>query len=346
MISRSALSLAALLALGVSAVPLAAQARLADVATDANDPFNLSDTEPSIAVNPLNPLEIVIVTFSENWGPGVRAPIWRSTNGGLTWTKLFVIPEPAAGASGPGDQKIAFDRAGNLHVAELGVVFDLRDYVFRQTLTIMDPLTVGAAYGDDQPHLDIDKTAGACANVLYSAWLDFSPGQPLSTVSNSTNRGVTMTDVGVGTNTFPNRTTASRSSPRWPSLRHLQDARGAQGRTRECPLRVARSDDCGATWTGLGAGGVSVHGAPTVVTFFTNQFGTPPKGRSPGRGAATLDRSRPRRWRRLRRLCESGREWVRADLRRALDRRRRDLELKPRDRRHAPLGVPGDRGRK
>ena len=72
------------------------KAQVVDIATNATDPFNLSDTEPSIAINPVNPMEIVVVTFSEGWGPGQPAPIWRSTNGGTTWAKLFVLPQPSA----------------------------------------------------------------------------------------------------------------------------------------------------------------------------------------------------------------------------------------------------------
>lgn len=281
MIPCRILPLLALVVTGANGEALAAQARIADIATDANDPLNLADTEPSIAVNPLNPLEIVIVTFSENWGPGVAAPIWRSTNGGLTWTKLFIVPQPAPGVSGPGDQKIAFDRAGNLHVAELGVGGGLQDFVFRQTGAITSALTAGASYGDDQPHLDIDRSTGACANALYSPWLDFSLSRPRSTSSNSTNRGVTLTDVAVGNNAaFPNRTSRIAVAPNGRAFLIYKTREGSAGANFEnAHFRVSRSDDCGVTWTGLGAGGVSVHGAPAVVTFFTNQFGNPAKGK-------------------------------------------------------------------
>src|SRR5262249_30557916 len=43
-------------------------------------------------------------------------------------------------------------------------------------------------------------------------------------------------------------------------------------------FRVKRSDDLGATWNGL-PGGVSVHGAAPVTTFFTTKFGNPAKGK-------------------------------------------------------------------
>src|SRR5262245_39935722 len=54
------------------------------------DTFN--DGETSIAVNPANPDEIVITAFSGSWG--VTAPLWHSTDGGITWTKRFTVPAP------------------------------------------------------------------------------------------------------------------------------------------------------------------------------------------------------------------------------------------------------------
>ena len=112
----------------ILAIPLAliapqamAQARVVDIATDALDPSNLADTEPSIAVNPVNHREIVIVAFSEAWGPGTAAPIWKSRDGGVNWIKVRQLPQPtvpspipgapAVALAGPGDQKIAFDAA-------------------------------------------------------------------------------------------------------------------------------------------------------------------------------------------------------------------------------------------
>src|SRR5437763_10446964 len=67
---------------------------LVNVATDQTDPRDLTDAEPSIAVNPLNPLDIAIVTFSEPWEAQAGAPVWRSLDGGATWTKTRIIPRP------------------------------------------------------------------------------------------------------------------------------------------------------------------------------------------------------------------------------------------------------------
>lgn len=79
--------------------------------TDTNlkntDTFN--DGEVSIAIDPLNTNRIVMTAFSGSWG--TTAPLWLSTNGGVTWTKEFTInPPPGAGGvlGCPCDQVVDF----------------------------------------------------------------------------------------------------------------------------------------------------------------------------------------------------------------------------------------------
>ncbi len=70
---------------------------IADVIINNTDP-NLKNTnrasnsEPSIAINPLNPQEVDIFAFSGGWG--ADAPIWHSSNGGSLWTDELTIPNP------------------------------------------------------------------------------------------------------------------------------------------------------------------------------------------------------------------------------------------------------------
>jgi hypothetical protein len=261
---------------------------LVDIANDASDPFNLADTEPSIAVNPVDPMKIAVVSFSENWGPNRMAPVWKSDDGGATWRKVFQIPQPAPGLGGPGDQKIAFDAAGRLYVAELGSS-PRRDFIYRQTGAPDAPLTPGVAYGDDQPHLDVDRTAGGgCLNRLYSPWLNFGPANPRSTVSESTNFGGAMTDHAVGSPAFPNRTSRIALAPDGKAYVVYKTREGsvpfsmpgsAGSDFENAHFNVVRSDDCGITWTALGAAGVSVHGASAVQTLFTTRFGNATKGK-------------------------------------------------------------------
>jgi len=255
-----------------------------DIATDALDPNNLSDTEPSIAVNPHNTEEIAIVTFSENWSPATGAPVWKTSDRGVTWRKVFQVVQPAAGQVGPGDQKIDFDVNGNIYVAELGLGGGIADFVFRQSAGPDAPLAPGAAYGNDQPHLSVDRYSSS-PNVghLYSPWLDF--GQPLerSTVAWSSNEGIAMNSVGAGNNTsFPNRTTRVAIAPNgkvYIVYKIREGTAGAPNGFENVHFTVNRSDDGGASWSGLGVTGVSVHGAPQAQTYMTTSFGNPAKGK-------------------------------------------------------------------
>ena len=275
--------------------PALAQAQLVDIATNATDPLNLRDAEPSIAVNPANPQQIAVVSFSGNWGVGVNAPVWISNNGGAAWQKLFIIPAPPGGFAGPGDQKIAFNAQGNLFVAELDVAFNA--FVYRQTAALPANLTVGALYGNDQPHLDVDGFAfGNCFNSLYSPFRNsggnapLNPVRDLSAVANSVNQGAAMANVPAGNNaTFPNRTTRIALAPDGRAYIIYKTREGAVAGVslpnsgandfENAHFRVNRSDNCGANWNAVGgAAGVSVHGVNAVQTFFTNSFGDAGKG--------------------------------------------------------------------
>src|SRR5690348_12440496 len=87
------------LACVLSAVPKSlAQAApvLVDIASDQTDPDNLADAEPSIAVNPVDPSKLAVVTFSGFWLGSNSAPVWKSDDGGTTWRKVFQIPQPTS----------------------------------------------------------------------------------------------------------------------------------------------------------------------------------------------------------------------------------------------------------
>jgi len=278
LLMSAAVRLAAMALLLLTLQPTATSQTIRDVATNATDPNNLADTEPSIAVDPTNPNNIVIVSFSENWGPNTSAPIWRSTNGGLTWTKVNQIPQPPTANGGPGDQKLAFDSTGRLFVAELD--FGFNDFVYRQAGAPTAALTAGGSYGNDQPHLDVDKTAASpCFNRVYSPWLNTAAAPARSNVERSANSGVTVTAVVAGSSAFANRTTRIAVAPNGRAYIIYKTREGAVGADFEnAHFRVERSDDCGVTWTALGATGVPVH-TGTAVTWFTNNFGNPAKGK-------------------------------------------------------------------
>jgi len=59
------------------------------------------DSEPNIAVNPANPLQIAGSAFTPNPMGGANAPIYVSTDGGDTWSLNNIVP--SSGSLGTGD---------------------------------------------------------------------------------------------------------------------------------------------------------------------------------------------------------------------------------------------------
>jgi hypothetical protein len=231
---------------------------LVDIATDQTDPDHFPDTEPSIAVNPKDPNDIAVVTFSEPWGPGEKAPVWRSSDGGRTWRKVRMLPPIDKGFGGPADQALTFSQDGRLFLVTLGVdqADALLNKIVRPGATPGDVL-LGQGFGDDQPQLGLDRSTGACAVHIYSAWLDTVNGAK-SMVAASKDEGASV-QSSTAADTPPNRTTRL----------------AVGGREAYVVFKSRR----GKTWNGLGANGVSVTGVTEATTFFTNEFGNPSKGK-------------------------------------------------------------------
>src|SRR5215470_19411441 len=61
------------------------------------------DSEPSITVNPANPLEIVGTAFTPDPMGGAFAPIFISTDGGNTWLLNSIVPSTAGSSVPTGD---------------------------------------------------------------------------------------------------------------------------------------------------------------------------------------------------------------------------------------------------
>ncbi len=87
-------------------------------------------TEPSIAINPTSPNEVVIssgTAAQDRWGAGVpNAPLLISEDGGKTWEKKFAVPAPPQRflAGCPCDSTIAFSQSGTLYLTVLSVAGD------------------------------------------------------------------------------------------------------------------------------------------------------------------------------------------------------------------------------
>src|SRR3954447_6428823 len=72
------------------------------------------DSEPTVTVNPANPLQIAASAFTADPSGGSFAPIFTSVDGGLTWTLKSIVPSKAPdGRPITGDITVSFASKGN-----------------------------------------------------------------------------------------------------------------------------------------------------------------------------------------------------------------------------------------
>jgi hypothetical protein len=251
--------------------------------TDPNltntDTFN--DGETSIAINPRNPLDITITAFSGSWG--ATAPLWRSTNGGQTWTKLFTIPVPpgAGGTAGcPCDQ--AVDYGMNNVLFGTFLTFSPTDVYSGTTTnpssaaawswftvagvaqrTNLAPTSVGNA---DQPWLVFGLgTVNRASENAYVGYDDFGTNPVTMRVSASigleppqfTSDQAVGTGGGCGIN--PGHRVAI--DPRNGSVYSLRQNCIVNGDPKTIQYILNRSTDQGTTWT--------LNGSPTGIVVAT-----------------------------------------------------------------------------
>ncbi len=72
------------------------------------------DSEPTLAVNPVNPLQIAASAFTPDPGGGNLAPIYVSTDGGNTWLLNSIVPSDAASGSMTADITVAFSSSNSV----------------------------------------------------------------------------------------------------------------------------------------------------------------------------------------------------------------------------------------
>ena len=258
--------------------------------------LNASDTQPdsedSIAINPQNSNELVILGFAESFTSSSDGALFHSLDSGATWTKTLSIPQPPGVNGGINDQTLDWGRNNNLNYAVLttdnivSVVtnsptspsswdFDVVGGVTQLT----NHLTPSSLNNADQPWTLTNRDPfNANQDNVYTAYDDFS-GAPNMHVAVS--YGVTplnfTVDVQVGLSTGGVN----------PGLRLAKDpttgimyalwqqciANCGGGTPPTISYMLNRSTDGGHTWALNGSStGVSI--ATGVSTQPTPKFGT------------------------------------------------------------------------
>ena len=155
------------------------------------------DSEPTIAVNPASPLQIAGSAFTPDPAGGDVAPIYVSSDGGMTWSLNAIVPSSARDGSMTADITVAFSTAGNrLYAGIIRLPFPgnrtrlniLRAVDFQSAAT-MEVLVDRTGQGVDQPYVQaVTVAAGADKgrDRLYVGDNDFSsPGGHTATIDQS-----------------------------------------------------------------------------------------------------------------------------------------------------------------
>jgi hypothetical protein len=222
--------------------------------------------EPSVAVNPLNPNEIVVSSFSYGTNTtGSGANIFYSTNGGVNWTSQFTVPAPSAGVGIPEDWNFQYDSSGVLHAVVLGGCNACNIYQGSTT----NPTSLAAwtwtgggtrinpaatANNVDQPWLAVQ------GGKVFVGYDDFTSGTAVRLAA-SVNNGASFTIDHAITNApqsnfiNPGTRIATDGTGRVYSIFGLGGPASATG-THQVSYYLNRSSDNGATWDFAGASAV------------------------------------------------------------------------------------------
>lgn len=253
-----------------------ARAALASTGVFVNDPSlaagAASGTEPSIAVNPANPLEIAITRGFGWWNGGNNARLLHSTDGGINWTDQATIPPPpgAAGTAGcPCDQTIDFGRDGRLYGTFLLCVSGPSGCTSTSVATGSTTnaaqaaswswngnpaqLTSGTRTNVDQPWLLVNRDpTNANQDNAYVAYDDFGGGPTARVAVSYGANPVNITadnQAGTASPLVTNPGFRLATNPINGTVYALYEQSTGATQPKSVTYRINRSTDGGATWT-------------------------------------------------------------------------------------------------
>jgi hypothetical protein len=158
-----------------------------DPSLNANDFWG--DSEDSIAINPQNPNELVILGFADSFSQSGNGALFHSTDSGATWTKSLSIPQPPGITDGfINDQTLDWGRNNQLGYAVLtteNIVSVVTNNptspsawhydVVNGVTQLTNHLTPGSLGGSDQPWTLTNRDpVNAAQDNVYTAYDDFN----------------------------------------------------------------------------------------------------------------------------------------------------------------------------
>lgn len=145
------------------------------------------DSEPNLAVNPANPLQIAGSAFTPDPMGGENAPIYVSNDGGNTWLLNSIVPSQAGSLTGTGDITVRFGGTSNILYAGI-----LRQPGFLRLNILRTANFLGAGTmtvlvdrpSVDQPYVQATTVGGS--DRVYVGDNDFgAPGGQTATIDQS-----------------------------------------------------------------------------------------------------------------------------------------------------------------
>jgi PKD repeat protein len=167
------------------------------------------DAEPSLAVNPANPLQMAGTAFTPNPAAGSMAPYYVTTDGGSTWTLNLAMP----GGSQTSDVSLRFGSTSNVLYAGILRADNTNLNILRSSnfLSSTVEILVDRA-NEDQPFLDARTISGS--DHVYIGNNDFNQsGGKTATVDLSTNAATATAPAGFAPSDVEARATASQDGP-------------------------------------------------------------------------------------------------------------------------------------
>jgi hypothetical protein len=168
------------------------------------------DSEPNIAVNPANPLQIVATAFTPDPFGGPRAPIYVSVDGGLTWALHSIVP----GGSATHDITVSFATSGGaLYAGILNASNNHLNVLRAANATSTSPMTVLVDRAhEDQPWTTAVTAAGG-ADRVFMGHNDFNTSPRTASVEVSQSARTGGPPAGFATRVVERRATAGQDGP-------------------------------------------------------------------------------------------------------------------------------------